>query len=129
MRATFRGGEPVSDHELTSWLARWGRRLLPGRQARLIDDAVAAAAPGQTRLADIQHVVILMQENRSFDHYFGTMSAVRGFSDPDAATQEAGILPIDFLHVDIVPLKRGWMRRPAAAGPGPARCTAAPERG
>jgi phospholipase C len=27
-------------------------------------------------------VVILMQENRSFDHYFGTLSGVRGFSDP-----------------------------------------------
>lgn len=33
-------------------------------------------------LQDIQHVVILMQENRSFDHYFGTMRGVRGFGDP-----------------------------------------------
>jgi phospholipase C len=33
-------------------------------------------------LSDIRHVVILMQENRSFDHYFGTLSGVRGFSDP-----------------------------------------------
>jgi phospholipase C len=32
----------------------------------------------------IEHVVLLMQENRSFDHYFGTMPGVRGFSDPDA---------------------------------------------
>jgi phospholipase C len=32
----------------------------------------------------IEHVVLLMQENRSFDHYFGTMSGVRGFGDPDA---------------------------------------------
>src|SRR6185437_10174181 len=30
---------------------------------------------------DVQHVVILMQENRSFDHYFGTMRGVRGFRD------------------------------------------------
>jgi phospholipase C len=30
---------------------------------------------------DVQHVVILMQENRSFDHYFGTMKGVRGFGD------------------------------------------------
>jgi phospholipase C len=35
-------------------------------------------------LRDIKHVVLLMQENRSFDHYFGTMSGVRGFNDPDA---------------------------------------------
>src|SRR5271156_6037846 len=32
-------------------------------------------------LADVQHVVILMQENRSFDHYFGTINGVRGFGD------------------------------------------------
>ncbi|MBN8842270.1 MAG: hypothetical protein J0H88_03390 [Sphingomonadales bacterium] len=34
-------------------------------------------------LADIKHIVLLMQENRSFDHYFGTLSGVRGFGDPD----------------------------------------------
>ena len=32
-------------------------------------------------IRDVEHVVILMQENRSFDHYFGTMSGVRGFGD------------------------------------------------
>ncbi|ALG14874.1 phosphocholine-specific phospholipase C [Kibdelosporangium phytohabitans] len=32
----------------------------------------------------IEHVVILMQENRSFDHYYGTLRGVRGFSDPAA---------------------------------------------
>lgn len=31
---------------------------------------------------DVDHVVILMQENRSFDHYFGSMRGVRGFGDP-----------------------------------------------
>ena len=30
---------------------------------------------------DVEHVVILMQENRSFDHYFGTLRGVRGFAD------------------------------------------------
>lgn len=34
-------------------------------------------------LGDIKHVVILMQEGRSFDHYFGTMAGVRGFHDPN----------------------------------------------
>ena len=33
-------------------------------------------------LDDVQHVVILMQENRSFDHYFGSLRGVRGFGDP-----------------------------------------------
>ena len=32
-------------------------------------------------LEDVEHVVILTQENRSFDHYFGTLSGVRGFGD------------------------------------------------
>ncbi|GLW99061.1 phosphocholine-specific phospholipase C [Microtetraspora sp. NBRC 16547] len=35
---------------------------------------------------DIRHVVILMQENRSFDHYFGTLNGVRGFGDRQALT-------------------------------------------
>ena len=33
-------------------------------------------------IGDVEHVVILMQENRSFDHYFGTLRGVRGFGDP-----------------------------------------------
>jgi len=53
-----------------------------------------ASAPSRTgasnRLSDIKHVVILMQENRSFDHYFGTLPGVRGFSDPDAITLSTG---------------------------------------
>ncbi|PZU56241.1 MAG: phospholipase C, phosphocholine-specific [Sphingobium sp.] len=32
-------------------------------------------------LADVEHIVILMQENRSFDHYFGALRGVRGFGD------------------------------------------------
>ncbi|WP_348263619.1 phospholipase C, phosphocholine-specific [Telmatobacter sp. DSM 110680] len=35
-------------------------------------------------IADVEHIVILMQENRAFDHYFGTLSGVRGFDDPRA---------------------------------------------
>lgn len=37
--------------------------------------------PGSTFL-DAEHIVILMQENRSFDHAFGTLKGVRGFNDP-----------------------------------------------
>jgi len=47
-----------------------------------IRDALAIPAKQRTgTLRDIEHVVILMQENRSFDHYFGTMRGVRGFGD------------------------------------------------
>ena len=41
------------------------------------------AAPGSTYM-DAEHVVFLMQENRSFDHCFGTLKGVRGFNDPRA---------------------------------------------
>jgi len=39
---------------------------------------------------DVKHVVILMQENRSFDHYFGTLRGVRGFRDPRAVKLPTG---------------------------------------
>ena len=41
-------------------------------------------------IQDVQHVVILMQENRSFDHYFGTFSGVRGFGDRTAIPLASG---------------------------------------
>jgi phospholipase C len=40
-------------------------------------------AVGSTYL-DAEHIVILMQENRSFDHAYGTLRGVRGFDDPRA---------------------------------------------
>jgi phospholipase C len=40
---------------------------------------------GSTYL-DAEHVVILMQENRSFDHCYGSLRGVRGFNDPRAIT-------------------------------------------
>lgn len=39
---------------------------------------------------DAEHVVILMQENRSFDHAFGALQGVRGFDDPRAITIPGG---------------------------------------
>ena len=35
-------------------------------------------------IRDVEHIVILMQENRPFDHQFGTLYGVRGFADPRA---------------------------------------------
>ncbi|MGD0393376.1 MAG: alkaline phosphatase family protein [Acidimicrobiales bacterium] len=44
----------------------------------------AKTAPAGSDLGAIEHVVFLMQENRSFDHYFGSYKGVRGFDDhPD----------------------------------------------
>lgn len=53
----------------------------------------ALALPGNHRtgtLEDVEHIVILMQENRSFDHYFGTLRGVRGFGDPRAVALPSG---------------------------------------
>jgi phospholipase C len=41
-------------------------------------------------LQDVEHIVVLMQENRSFDHYFGVMRGVRGFGDPHPVTLPSG---------------------------------------
>ncbi|RSL74536.1 hypothetical protein CEP53_000122 [Fusarium sp. AF-6] len=45
---------------------------------------LAVTGPAESKgLADIDHVILFMQENRAFDHYFGTMAGVRGFADPN----------------------------------------------
>jgi phospholipase C len=47
-----------------------------------IRKALAIPAHDRTRsIKDVKHIVILMQENRSFDHYFGALRGVRGFGD------------------------------------------------
>jgi phospholipase C len=53
----------------------------------------ALAIPANNRSAsiqDVEHVIFLMQENRSFDHYFGTLRGVRGFADPHPVTLPSG---------------------------------------
>ncbi|MBQ1028501.1 phospholipase C, phosphocholine-specific [Micromonospora sp. C97] len=58
-----------------------------------LDLSKALAIPANNRtgtIKDVEHVIILMQENRSFDHYFGTMRGVRGFGDPHPATLPSG---------------------------------------
>src|ERR1700722_9049378 len=50
-----------------------------------IAKALAIPANNLTRtILDVEHIVVLMQENRPFDHHFGTLRGVRGFSDPRA---------------------------------------------
>jgi phospholipase C len=59
--------------------AGMGAAALPPGVARALE-IPADRATGTIR--DVGHVVILMQENRSFDHYFGVMRGVRGYGDP-----------------------------------------------
>lgn len=52
-------------------------------QSTSIDELLNTAAHCQGgSLKDVEHVILLMQENRSFDHYYGTLRGVRGFGDP-----------------------------------------------
>ena len=63
--------------------------------ATMLSDSIARAlaipANRATRsLEDVEHIVVLMQENRSFDHYFGVMRGVRGFGDPHPVMLPSG---------------------------------------
>ncbi|MFJ6084708.1 phosphocholine-specific phospholipase C [Streptomyces sp. NPDC092369] len=52
--------------------------------------ATAARSAATGTISDVKHVVILMQENRSFDHYFGRLKGVRGFADRSGITLGGG---------------------------------------
>jgi phospholipase C len=66
---------------------------LTAASAAVIAKAMAAPLPqGATgSIKDVEHVVILMQENRAFDHYYGTLRGVRGFDDPTAIILPGGL--------------------------------------
>src|SRR5262252_3529982 len=62
-----------------------GAGALAGPFGTNIKKALAIPASRKTgTINDVEHIVILMQENRPFDHHFGTLRGVRGFSDPRA---------------------------------------------
>jgi phospholipase C len=80
-----------------------GATLLP----LSIRKALAIPANTQTgTIQDIKYVVILMQENRSFDHYFGTLKGVRGFGDR---------FPVTMANSQLV-----WQQASSAPGASPA---------
>ncbi|MBS1744921.1 MAG: phospholipase C, phosphocholine-specific [Bacteroidetes bacterium] len=55
-----------------------------------IQKAFAINPDDNTSFEDAEHIVLLMQENRSFDHCFGTLQGVRGFNDPRFITLPGG---------------------------------------
>jgi phospholipase C len=60
---------------------------LPASIAR----AMAIPANNATgTINDVEHIVFLMQENRSFDSYLGTLRGVRGYGDPRGVTLPSG---------------------------------------
>jgi phospholipase C len=92
--------DPAADAPVTGGISR--RRLLSGAAlagglgaASLalppnVRKALAEPAPKHFSPREIKHVVLLMQENRSFDHYFGTLPGVRGFGDKTAKRMANG---------------------------------------
>jgi phospholipase C len=71
------------------------RRLLLAGGAAALPPAIARAMAIDARvrtgtIRDVEHVVVLMQENRGFDHYFGAMAGVRGFADRFPIPLEGG---------------------------------------
>jgi phospholipase C len=65
-----------------SFLQLLGSTALGATFARSIEKAAAVPAHYRTgTIEDVEHVVFLMQENRAFDHYFGTLRGVRGYGD------------------------------------------------
>jgi phospholipase C len=67
-----------------------------GFKALLIDSGgqlklVVTNAPLTGTIADVRHVVLLMNENRSYDHYFGTLHGGRGFDDRNAMLLTTGL--------------------------------------
>ena len=68
-----------------------GSAVASAAGSRAIAKALAIPAHAATRsIRDVEHVVILMQENRAFDHYFGALRGVRGFGDPRPVTLPSG---------------------------------------
>jgi len=62
---------------------------LPAAVSASVHGAIGAPLRAAS-VRDVDHVVILMQENRSFDHYFGTLRGVRGFDDRTATVPGSG---------------------------------------
>jgi phospholipase C len=61
-----------------------GATGLSGVLPASIQKALAINPPTGSTWLDAEHIVILMQENRSFDHAFGSLKGVRGYRDPRA---------------------------------------------
>src|ERR1700759_2254119 len=71
------------------------RDMMAGMAAGMLPPSIARALalPASQRsgpVRDVPHVVILMMENRGFDHYCGTLKGVRGFGDRHPVPLESG---------------------------------------
>ena len=88
--------------------------------------ALATTTASAGSLDDVEHVIFFMQENRAFDHYFGTLSGVRGFNDRTTVPMQSGF---DAFHqpLDQKDLTSYMLPFPAEANRTAAMCMPAPE--
>ncbi len=69
---------------LAAGLASGAGAVLAGCSGTAVPRKAARSCPPGSSLDAIEHVIILTQENRSFDNYFGSYRGVRGFDDHPA---------------------------------------------
>jgi phospholipase C len=72
------------------FLKKAGALAAAGAVPAAIERALAIEPVKGSTFYDAEHVVILMQENRSFDHCYGALRGVRGFNDPRSVTLPNG---------------------------------------
>nr|WP_205781620.1 phospholipase C [Mycobacterium alsense] len=91
------GSNPVDGMSRREFFAKLGAATSTGALMSLAGPVIEkayGAGPCSGHLSDIEHFVLLMQENRSFDHYFGTLSGTDGFNTPSPAFQQKGWNPM-----------------------------------
>src|SRR5215475_15409515 len=84
-----------------TFLQLMGATALTSLEANIAKALAIPANNAMGTIEDVEHIVILMQENRPFDHHFGTLRGMRGYSDPRAVN----------IHL---PLKNGNGTTPAS---------------
>lgn len=91
------GGNPIDGMSRREFLAKAASATSVGAAMSLAGPVIEkayGAGPCSGHLTDIEHFVLLMQENRSFDHYFGTLSGTNGFNTPSPLFQQKGWNPM-----------------------------------
>ncbi|SAK75001.1 non-hemolytic phospholipase C [Caballeronia hypogeia] len=122
------GGEYKSRRDFLRFAAStMGAAAVAAATPRILRQALESPRNKRTgTINDVEHIVILTQENRSFDHYFGALRGVRGFNDRMAITLPNGdpiwrqptetgyILPF---HVDTTTTRATCMKAPTMSYP------------
>ncbi len=85
------------------------RQACTFERGALAEQTLGPSAPKGDEIP-IDHWIILMQENRSFDHYFGTMPGVQGFPDDytNARADGTAVAPFHETRLCIEDVSHSW---------------------